>query len=164
MKDLAKPVLLFMVVLTLNIFTNETTRRNGSKLTHDELNAYRRCKSTLCIARVSFCIVMKDCARCRPIPGEKCACCEDCFRCLGRGLWKKCCDCVGLCTHFSPNNTESTQKVIPSSFGSLDKSLPTLFEALSQGSHFPIAFMTKGKKGTFYVLKVHEVFNSVAIK
>ena len=156
MKNSTK-VLLFLVMVILNIFSGETRRRHGGKPTHDELRAFKRCKSRVCVARVSFCIIMKDCARCRPkVAGGKCDCCDNCFRCLG-GLWRKCCDCIGLCSYFSPPN--NTGKEIPSNFGDLDASLPTLFEAMSQGSHLPVAFMTKprqpsllptgGKKGMF---------------
>lgn len=154
-------LLLFFVLVVPNILTSETRRRHGGKPTQDELRAFKRCKSKVCAARVSFCIIMKDCQRCRPrAPGEKCECCEDCFRCLG-GLWRKCCDCIGLCSYFSPPNGTSKGQEIPSSFGDLDTSLPTLFEAMSHGSRFPIAFMTRprqptplsptvGKKGMFW--------------
>ncbi|XP_078367387.1 twisted gastrulation protein homolog 1-B-like [Oculina patagonica] len=141
MKNSTK-VFLFLVMVILNFFTGETRRRNHSgKPSQDELRAFKRCKSKVCVARVSFCIIMKDCARCRPkAPGEKCDCCDGCFRCLG-SLWRKCCDCIGLCGYFSPPNI--TGKEIPSSTGDLDASLPTLFEAMSHGTHLPVAFMTK---------------------
>lgn len=153
-------MLLFFVLVILNVLMSETRRRNG-KPSQDELRAFKRCKSKVCVARVSFCIIMKDCQRCRPrAPGQKCECCEDCFRCLGN-LWRKCCDCIGLCSYFSPPNTTSKPQEIPSSFGDLDTSLPTLFEAMSHGSRFPIVFKTRtrqsatpvsptaGKKGMF---------------
>lgn len=157
MKNSTK-VLLFFVMVILNIFTGEARRRNhGGKPSQDELRAFKRCKGKVCVARVSFCIIMKDCARCRPRgPGDKCDCCENCFRCLGK-LWRNCCDCIGLCSYFAPPN--NTGKEIPSNFGDLGSSLPTLFEAMSQGTHLPVTFITKprqlslvpteGKKGIF---------------
>ena len=154
-------LLLVFVLVMVNMLMSETRRRHG-KPTQDELRAFKRCKSKACVARVSFCIIMKDCQRCRPrAPGQKCDCCEDCFRCLGN-LWRKCCDCIGLCSYFSPPNTTGKPQEIPSSFGDLDTSLPTLFEAMSHGSGFPIVFKTRprqsatplsptaGKKGMFW--------------
>lgn len=138
-------LLLFFVLVILNVLMSETRRRNG-KPSQDELRAFKRCKSKVCVARVSFCIIMKDCQRCRPrAPGQKCECCEDCFRCLGN-LWRKCCDCIGLCSYFSPPNTTSKPQEIPSSFGDLDTSLPTLFEAMSHGSRFPLVFKTRARQ------------------
>lgn len=138
-------LLLFLVMVVLNMLMCETRRRNG-KPTQDELRAFKRCKGKVCVARVSFCIIMKDCQRCRPrAPGQKCDCCEDCFRCLGN-LWRKCCDCIGLCSYFSPPNATGKPQEIPSSYGDLDTSLPTLFEAMSHGSGFPIVFKTRPRQ------------------
>ena len=161
----ARKLLLLFGLLMLNMLMSETRRRHG-KPTQDELRAFKRCKGKVCAARVSFCIIMKDCQRCRPrAPGQKCECCEDCFRCLGN-LWRKCCDCIGLCSYFTPPNATTKPQEIPSTFGDLDTSLPTLFEAsfqaMSHDSRFPIVFKTRprqsatplspaaGKKGMFW--------------
>ena len=146
-------VLLFLAVVLLNILTGEAGFRYGGKPSQEELKAFKRCKSKVCAARVSFCIIMKDCQRCRPKDGKKCDCCEDCFRCLG-GIWRKCCDCIGLCSYFTPANGTGSSQEIPSNVGDLgDRSLPTLFEAMSGVTNLPIMFTKKppngGKKGTF---------------
>ncbi|XP_058956414.1 twisted gastrulation protein homolog 1-A-like [Pocillopora verrucosa] len=153
MKDLVSTLILLFTLMSLITFTSGTQPQNGGQFTQREIDAYKRCKSTACVARVSLCIINKDCANCRPIAGKNCTCCEDCFRCLGQKLWKKCCDCVGLCTHTPRNDTNSTQQ-ISSSYGDLSRSIPTMFDIISQGSHFPIAFMTRGKKGSSNHCKV----------
>lgn len=152
MKDLVSTLILLFTLMSLITFTSGTQPQNGGQFTQREIDAYKRCKSTACVARVSLCIINKDCANCRPIAGKNCTCCEDCFRCLGQKLWKKCCDCVGLCTHTPRNDTNSTQQ-ISSSYGDLSRSIPTMFDIISQGSHFPIAFMTRGKKGWYFVFE-----------
>ena len=139
-------ILLFVVMILPNILNGEARRRQ----------TFENCKSKVCAARVSFCIIMKDCG-CEAKPGEFCECCEDCYRCLGSNLWRKCCDCVGLCDRVSLKNIRNSLG-IPSKFGELtDQSLPTLFEALSQdeSQQVPVMFKTRPRKGG---LKKHGKF------
>ena len=84
-------------------------------------------------------------------------CCEDCLRCTASNLWRKCCDCIGLCGPVSLNNTGDGLG-IPSKLGELSgHSLPTLSEALSQNAthQIPVMFMTRPRKGS---LKKHAKF------
>lgn len=134
--------LLFVVIVLPNILNGDARR------SHSKYRAFKNCKGRVCAARVSFCIIMRDCG-CggNTQPGEFCHCCEDCFRCLGTRLWRKCCDCVGLCGRVSLNNTGNGLG-IPSKFGDLlGHSLPTLFEAMSSGSNLPVAFVSRPRKG-----------------
>ena len=92
--------------------------------------AFKNCTTKACVSRVSFCIIiMKDCG-CGAQPGKFYGCREDCLRCIGSNLWRKCCHCVGLCGLVC--NTGDGFG-IPSKLGELSgQSFPTLFEALSQ--------------------------------
>lgn len=137
--------LLFMVIVLANNLTSEARRRQNDS--HDVYKAFEKCKSKMCAARVSFCVIMKDCGCGAVKEGEACDCCDDCFRCLGAKMWRKCCDCVGLCDHVSLNNTGNNHG-IPSKSGDLPgQALPTLFEALSYAPHLPVSFMTRQRKG-----------------
>lgn len=136
-----KEIILVAIILS-NVLIGETGRH------HHKYRAFKNCKGRVCAARVSFCIIMKDCGCGASVKnGEFCSCCEDCYRCLGVRLWRKCCNCVGLCGRFSVNDTENVG--IPSKHGDLpDHSLPTLFEAMSTGhTDLPLMFMSRQGKG-----------------
>lgn len=135
-----------MAMVLPSILKGEVLRPYHNK--HALNQAFKNCTSKVCVSRVSFCIIMKDCG-CGAQPREFCGCCEDCYRCLGSNLWRKCCDCVGLCGFVSLNSTGNGLG-IPSKFGELSgQSLPTLFEALSQNTthQMPVMFMTRPRKG-----------------
>ena len=142
MKKLVK-VLLFIVLLLPNTLNSDTSHR------HHVYKAFKNCKNkTECVARVSLCIIMKDCGCGVVQQGKTCNCSDDCRRCLGAQFWSKCCDCVGLCSNVSLNETGSGVG-IPSKSGDLPgQALLTLFEALSKGSELPILFMTRPRRGT----------------
>jgi len=147
-------VLLFVAMVLPSILKGEVLRPYHNK--HALNQAFKNCTNKVCVSRVSFCIIMKDCG-CGAQPREFCGCCEDCYRCLGSNLWRKCCDCVGLCGFVSLNSTGNGLG-IPSKFGELSgQSLPTLFEALSQNTThlMPVMFMTRPRKGG---LKKHGKF------
>ena len=134
---------LFVAIILSNVSDGEPGRHNH------RYKAFRNCRGRVCAARVSFCIIMKDCGCGASIQeGEVCSCCEDCYRCLGARLWRKCCDCVGLCNRVSLNDTENSVG-IPSKFGDMPShSLPTLFEAMSTGhTNLPVMFMSRQRKG-----------------
>lgn len=136
-----KEIILVAIILS-NVLIGETGRH------HHKYRAFKNCKGRVCAARVSFCIIMKDCGCGASVKnGEFCSCCEDCYRCLGVRLWRKCCNCVGLCGRFSVNDTENVG--IPSKHGDLPgHSLPTLFEAMSSGhTDLPLMFMSRQGKG-----------------
>ena len=140
-------VLLFMAVVLPNILKGEARCHRHNK--HALNQAFKNCTTKVCVSRVSFCIIiMKDCG-CRAQPGKFCGCCQDCLRCIGSNLWRKCCHCVGLCGLVSLNNAGDGLG-IPSKLGELSgHSLPTLFEALSQNAtnQIPVMFMTRPRKG-----------------
>ena len=136
-------VLLFMVIVLSYVFNSQARNRRDKPNVY---KAFKNCKTAVCASRVSFCIIMEDCG-CGAEAGDVCKCCEDCYRCLGAHLWIHCCDCVGLCGKISLNNTDNGVE-IPSKSGDLPgQPLPSLFEAMSHGSHFPIAFITRPFKG-----------------
>lgn len=141
--------LLFMAIVWLNIFCFQAPNGQRNK-TRTAYKAFKNCNSTVCAARVSFCIIMKDCGCGTEASSKLCECCDNCYRCLGAHLWAKCCSCVGLCGNWTLNFTALNATVIPSKPGNLTgKALPSLFELLSYQSKFPVTFLTRPRKGNF---------------
>jgi len=82
------------------------------------------CNEAVCASIVSKCMLLQSC-KCELEPD--CTCCKKCFECLDY-LYSECCSCVDMCP--KPNVTvhELSKK---SHVEELDKSIPTLFEALT---------------------------------
>lgn len=59
-----------------------------------ELSAAKRCNKVLCASVVSKCMLTQACKCDISRNQEKCTCCVDCAKCLGR-YYQRCCSCLG---------------------------------------------------------------------
>merc|ERR1712133_5765 len=85
------------------------------------------CNEAVCASIVSKCMLLQSC-KCELEPD--CTCCKQCFECLNY-LYSECCSCVDMCP--KPNVTIHELSRM-SHRETLEKSIPTLFQALTAQS------------------------------
>lgn len=87
------------------------------------------CNEAVCGSIVSKCQLTQSC-RCEGRKNEDCACCKECFNCLGL-LYSECCSCVGMCP--MPNETYMASSR-QSQIGTYNESLKIngLFKSLTE--------------------------------
>lgn len=85
------------------------------------------CNDGVCASIVSKCMLLQSC-KCELEPD--CTCCKQCFECLNY-LYSECCSCVDMCP--KPNVTIHELSRM-SHRETLEKSIPTLFQALTAQS------------------------------
>ncbi|KXJ22116.1 twisted gastrulation protein homolog 1-A [Exaiptasia diaphana] len=93
--------------------------------TSPRIPVFRPCNEQVCASRLSACQLMQAC-NCVP---PDCSCCADCTNCLG-SLWNSCCDCLGLCLAHLESSSPLNYVI-----GDLSSSIPSLFNALSEGQN-----------------------------